>query len=249
MSNLFFQLPFAVPNSALPVIPSGDIEPLTPYEIGADDHWIFGDSAASLTGQVSGRQLTAFGDAPSFSSNYLTIPGGSGQGLESGIEEIATQADTICAVLRVTPNSVTQPLFGGLADGTANHGGGPFLDSVESKIWLTYRGTTISSTDTGDAPVPGQWFFLAVSRDFTSGIKSARSLMGGSYVFETAGTGTYSPTVAPRSIALGNPYLSANNAPLDCAEFIVLPRSMDDGELQALYARRQAVMAARGIAI
>lgn len=249
MSHLFSRLPFSVPNASLPVIPPSDIEPLTHYESGADDHWVFGGSAESLTGHVTGRQLSASGGAPAFFGSYLTIPGGTGQGLESGVTESSAQSDTICAVLRLVPGGATQGLFGGISDSTVNVGGAPFVSSASPNIYITYRGTTISSLNSQKTLPSGQWFFLALSRDFSSGVKIARMALGGDAPVTLTGSGEYRHLQSPRSLSLGNPYFGANNASLDCAEFVMLPRAMGEDELIALYYRRRAFMATRGIAI
>lgn len=253
MSNLFTMLPFLVSNPTLPVIPSMDFERLSELEAGAYEHWIFDNGAASLSGGVNGRILTAQSDPATFSDSYLSISGNEGKALLTDMGEVAGQKDTICVVFRYsTVTGITIP-FGALARSAeaALGGGCPYILNESRGLFLQYRGSNVASVDTGyDAPA-NTWHFLAVSRDMASG-GAVRTLLSGhpQHSVTVSNVGAYVPAVSGRKIGLGAAYYnSAIGSTLDFAEAVVFDRALSASDLADVYARAKARMAKRGITV
>lgn len=254
MNNYFMRMPFSVSNPNLPVIPPGDIDPLDKtVEAGADDHWIFGSSAESLTGLSTGRSLDVVVGSASYSENFVSLSGPSGTALVSNIFESSSQTDTICAVMRLPQiNALRRVLFGTLSDSSASiFGCGPFLSTdAAGKVYVNARTITGLNYDTGTSISSGEWFFMALSRDFSGPDKTIRYVLNDGFPIENQGSGSsYLPAPAPNGIAVGGAYYDSAATAGDYAEFIVIPRAMNAAELQALYQRRKGVMASRGIHI
>ena len=253
--SILTRLPITVP-SALPVIPQADIESFVSWEIDSYDHWIFDKgNSTGLTGLSQSKVLALQGSAPAYSSTHISLPGTSGNALLTDLTEVASQVDTIFMVLRL-PATFTgfHFPFGTLNTGSPLLGGASFLASPGSSYprgtFLTYRGTSLSSTTGPDIPAANQWYFLCVSRDFASATKSFRILLGGQTLQTAAVTGTYTPA-AGRLIALGNGYYATGGATalFDIAEFGIFNRALSDAELGNLYSRRKLAAAARGITV
>lgn len=254
--SIVTRLPITV-SSSLPVIPQTDIESFVSWEIDSYDHWIFDKgNSAGLTGLAQSKVLSLQGSAPAYSSNYLSLPGTSGNALLTDLTEVANQADTIFIVLRspATFSGFHFP-FGTLSTGTGNaFGGSPYLNSTTNAypraVYANYRGTNVPGTAITTLDAAAQWYFLCASRDFNSATKTFRLLVGGKGLFSYTVTGTYTPA-AGRFIALGNGYYTTGTATalLNIAEFGVFNRVLSDAELNNLYSRRKNAAAARGITV
>lgn len=253
MANLFTMLPFSVSNPALPVIPSTDFERLSELEAGAYEHWIFDNGAASLSGGVNGRMLTAQSDPATFSDSYLSIPSNEGKALLTDMGEVVDQKDTICVVFRYSTTTGVVIPFGALAKtaDAALGGGCPYIANAGRDILLQYRPTNINSIDTGkDAPA-STWQFLAVSRDMASG-GIVRTLLGGQsqHSVTVSNVAAYIPAGSGRKIGLGSAYYNAvTGVTLDFAEAVVFDRALSASELDDVYLRAKARMAERGITV
>lgn len=254
MSHLFTVLPFIVSNSALPVVPSSDIRRLTTHEEGegeprAHDIWEFGGNALSLTGKQSGKQLSLQGDEPVYSDNYLSMSTGQGSAILSDFTESALPNDTIWAVVRIAILTSEDPsaviLFGTLATLNINTGSG-FFSGNANMFGHNARG--FSGTNQAVIPNNGEWMFVSYSRRMHSGGALFRLLGGGHPAFEEELTGTYKPSVNP--VAIGGAYYDVPDAvSIDVAEFGIIPEALTAYEMQALYLKSKARMAARGIVV
>lgn len=253
MASLFTMLPFSVSNPALPVIPGADFERLSELEVGAYEHWLFDNGAASLYGGLNGRALTAQSDPATFSDSYLSISGNEGKALLTDMGEVAGQKDTICVVFRYSTTSGVVIPFGSLAKTAeaALGGGCPYIANAGRDILLQYRPTNINSIDTGkDAPA-STWLFMAVSRDMaTDGV--VRTLVGGQtqHSITVTNVAAYIPAGSGRKIGLGSAYYNAaTGVTLDFAEAVLFDRALSAAELTDVYTRAKARMAERGITV
>jgi len=246
MSNLFTVLPFLFSNPALPVIPEEDMRRLAAGEPGAYDYWQFGGSANSLVGVQAGRPLVPQSGQPEFHPNYATLSAAAGSALMTGLGESVAQEDTIYAVIRVAPGS---PLiiFGSLGTTGVGTGSGVFQIAGQA-LSQQHRGTNILQ-ETGLTLTPGDWLFVALSRQFSVGANAVHVMVGGQPVATGFGTGVYAPSAG--EIALGNAYYTSSPdiGPFDIAEFGVFPLSLDADGLEDLYLRVKARCAERGIAV
>lgn len=248
------RLSFVLASPLYPVIPESELDYFTDYEPGAYAHWVFNKGGvAGLADLKSGKVLTQQSAAPAYSANYLTLSGAVGNGLLTDLLEPAGTKRTMMVVVREPNPAVTQakPPFGTM-DTTAGGGTGgiPFVtgSGAARKLYTSYLGVT-SSSDTLQATPSSLWLSIVVAIDFSGGTKRVRTLVGGGAGHEATSAGTFS--ASSRALALGNGYYTiGHNSPLDYAEFIVFEgRAMSLADMQAVYLRRKARLAAGGIAV
>jgi hypothetical protein len=250
--NLFTRLPISLASSLYPVIPEADIDYFTDYEPGAYAHWVFNKGgAAGLTDLKAGKVLVPQSDAPTYSANYLSMNGAVGKGLLTDLLEPAATKRTMFAVVREPNPAVTQVKVPfGTMDSSAGTGGLPFLSGsgAARKLFTTYKAVT-NSSDTLQLTPASSWLCLAVTLDFSGGTKQVRTLVGGGAGHEATSAVAFAASV--RALALGNGFYATGHAsPLDFAEFIVFEgRAMSLADMQAVYLRRKAKLAAGGIAV
>lgn len=248
MTSLFTRLPISVTNAALGQISPSDIEDLSAFESLAYGHWVFdkGDSSA-YTDPLRGKVLTEQGAAVTFDgATNANVSWVAGNALLTDKGETAAVRDTVAMVAKFPVLSGVRIPFGTLAT-TPAEGGSLFL--IGSDVYTTYRGIT-SSESVRSGLLADTWYFVAVTRNF-NGATDLRVLIGGDAVFTSAaGAGsTYIPAATDK-IALGNArYTVTPTDTFDVAEFMVFDFTMTNAELSALYNRRKAVMAARGITV
>lgn len=249
MTSLFTRLPISVTNAALGQISPSDIEDLSAFESLAYGHWVFdkGDSSA-YTDPLRGKVLTEQGAAVTFDgATNANVSGIVGNALLTDKGETAAVRDTVAMVAKFPVLSGLRIPFGTLDNPPVAEGGAPFLSGAD--LFNTYRGISLSETvKTG--LLADTWYFIAVTRNF-NGATDLRFLVGGDAVFTSAaGAGsTYIPAATDK-IALGNArYTVTPTDTFDVAEFMVFDFTMTNVELSALYNRRKAVMAARGITV
>lgn len=253
--SLFTRLPVTISNQTLPLVSEADVQYLVDYEPTSYDHWIFDKGGvAGLTGRNQGKLLTPQSDAPAYSGAHLTLNTASGKALLTDLEDSAAPQDTICAIFRPQVSAGMHFPFGCLGETGNNTGGGPYLQGTEPSrnIFLTYRINVASAVNTGVPVAGGNWYFLAVSRNFAAGAgaKALTMLLGGQSPYVLSNSLLYGRAASPRKQALGNPYYAAAGAgSMDFAEFVVFNKALSAAELAAVYARSKARMAARGITV
>lgn len=253
----FFRLPVISARLDMPIIPSEDIEELVDYEPTAWAHWIFDRGAGSMSDRVNQRELAPISNAPTFQSNYITIPNASSSGLYTGFEDIEAAKDTLFGVFRLPATNNMISIMGGYSYPSAVRGGMTYVSSgtIELReLRLIFAGTTITQRNTSMGVPTGVWVFVATSRDFSGATKHVSCLVGGEEGYEGTGTGTYLPRVSPdnpnNQIVLGrDDYTSGAGGDFDCAEFGIFDRVLSLTELQSLYARRKAALAEKGITV
>ena len=249
--TLFTRLPVVYTGSeSLPTVSVADVTYLSEYEENAAEHWVFDKgNSSNLVGVVNGLLLTAQSDAPTHSSNFLSISTAVGKALLSTISEQTDGKITVWAVSKLT--TVTgnpQPVFGNF-----NNSGGGFMDSntlngstVDKKAYL--RGTTNANPLTIANTANNIWTFSAISMDMSSVNKLLKSLVTPTDYNEITLTGTY--VIGGTNIGIGNSYYSsAATATLSVAEFGIINSAYTIPELVILYNRAKARMALRGISV
>lgn len=251
----FFRLPVVSNRLDMPIIPTEDIEELVDYEPTAWAHWTFDSGEGSLSDRVNQRELTPISNAPTFQSNYITIPNASSSGLYTGFEDVEAAKDTLFGVFRLPATTNLIPFMGGYS--SAGRGGMTYATSGTTalrNLTLTFSGTTIANRNTSMGVPTEVWVFVATSRDFSGATKRVSCLLGGEEGYEGTGTGTYLPRVSPTTpnnqLVLGrDDYSAGAGGNLDCAEFGIFDRVLSLTELQSLYARRKAALAEKGITV
>lgn len=224
---------YANPNPAA-VTPDSDIRYLVPYEPDAYGHWIFnkGDSRG-LIDLVAGRALTPQAAAPTYSSNYLSVPALLGNALLTDRAETANMTDTVCALIRIGVGTNLQPVIGSMGAG-ASTGGSLFFSGTEPSrsLFSTFRGVTNSVVVAATGSPSAKWLFVAFARDFSGTTKVIRQLVGGSALVESSSAGPYVPATAGQFVALGNPYYTTTAGPaVDAAEFIYFSSALSANRL------------------
>lgn len=250
--NPIFYVDAPIPASARKVS-LANIQFLTDYDPMSYDHWMFNKgSSLGLTGRKQGKVLTLQAAAPSYAADHLTIANTLGNGLLMDLADSATAVDTICAVVRDNATNGIQPILGSL--GTSEGGGVFFSGSGAARtLYATYRGTTITSAPLGTAVPVGNYYFIGVSRDFSSGVKRVNMLVGGVGSIALTGSNAYIPAPSPRKLGIGATYFTPAGATSVLVDLAEVPfytgafRSLAD--LEVMYQRAKTRQAGFGIAV
>ena len=205
-------------------------------------------AVAAQTSAGTGSTITAvIGAAATLSANSLILPTSSTGGLILPVTETLDQ--TICAVVRVAKNpanAAVSILFGTLFQSAANIGGlsagsAMFLEGANGYRTTTRPGS-VASVGAPAGVADGGYAFVALSE----------APGGGRVVYwggpaSTVYTATQVKTMAatPPKIALGPAYYGVPSYAHELAELIYIPRATTAAELDAVYARSKARMAAR----
>ncbi|MEP5760247.1 MAG: fibronectin type III domain-containing protein [Litoreibacter sp.] len=213
-------------------------------ESDALGHWLLGDDNSSDQDLLSGQALTPNGAAPMRMPGYLTITG-AGNGLLTAISDAPDI--TFCAVIR-RPSGAGPAIIGGTMPSGSSpvEGWSPFMSEPEM-LRMRNKGGTESVTLDDAAPVD-QFYFLAMSLSASGAHVYFRGGNLGNVVDSgNAGRGT----VRNVNVALGDVYFnnSSWDGDVDCAELIVWHSAKTESELNDIFLRSKARLAARGIAV
>lgn len=218
-------------------------------EAGAAGHWFFGSDNTAMADLTSGQTLTTMALAPTHSAGYLTLGDDGGatiNGLQTPIDDPA--ALTYCAVVRV--GSADIPAMVGPTFGESS-GEGFYFHTLSGG---TLKANSRSGGKLGNANVESPfeqdvWMFVALAADGTNTTLalSADGANGHNVVTKAAGRAQSS-----NKVALGNAYYDAHQSfagGIDVAELIVFDAYRTQSEIEAIYARSVARLAARGIVV
>ena len=223
--------------------PSGDAE------AGALAHWFFGTDNAAMADMIGGAVLTPVRIAPTHSTGYLVLgsDGAGVNGLRTPFDDSA--ALTFVAVVRqvdAAHQCVVGPTFG---DAT---GHGTFFNGSQGLKTNGRAGSAFvnATLDDNTDLSPGTWIFVALSASSgasPSNVAFAGDAAGGHKVLTTSVTNT----PIGDKVALGSAYYtsSAFGDPMEVAELIVWNAHKTQSEIEAIYARSKARLAARGITV
>lgn len=250
MSTTFTRLPITASNSQLPVVSRADVDYFTNYDPTTYEHWILGGNSACLTGPVNGNALTPQASV-AYATNSIQLSSPIGSGLLTPLEESASLVRTLCCVFKFSVTSGTYGVMGSLGTAADINGGGVFIGgtSPSQLLYSTYRGVT-SSVAIGNVTA-GNWYFVAVSADFSGATKKLNHLVGGQTGVASTSSSAYIAPTAGRKTALGcayGPTPAVTVSPMSFAEFMVFDgQALSMAELQAMYASRKAKLAMQGI--
>lgn len=242
--NLFTRLPISVDDPTLPVLDFADVQYLVEYEPEAYGHWIFDKGDSSALASVSSDKVLTQQGASIYSDKFLSMSNSAGNALVTDIADKANPADTYCMVVR-NPNITTARMLLGIMAAESGKGWGLFVGPSGTLHSRHYTGSDYDST------VPcalNAWMFVAIARNQPG---STRIHYVGGQAPVTQAAGLYTPTAADVPVRLGNGYYSSstNSAAIDYAEFIAFDTALGIADLDVLYARTKARMAARGITV
>jgi hypothetical protein len=215
------------------------------YEEDAAGHWVFGGAADCLKSRTTAAALTIQGAMPVIATNYLTTQG-YGNALISPFDDSFQQ--TICAVLQRPQADMDRIIFGSMQ--SSQKGSGCFgrngTASLSVRVFNNARRDITWPADLA----PGMWFFAALSEDFVNA-RTAIAYLGGAAANAGTEAGDKLLSDGPAKIALGNAYYSRFSAPIatPLAEFVYWPTVKSVSDLNGIYTRSKARMAARGIAL
>ena len=232
---------------------AADVSEVFPYvsapESGAVGHWQFKDEETALTGLVGGT-ATLLVDAEDYTwdGEGLVIPDGDLYGVEYTPTDAVTQS--LAAIVRIPDDAVVRPVFstrGVNTDATGFRfsffGSGHDISYYDS----TSGGSILLSGTMPAGSAAGDWVFVAFSENGTT----VRLKVGGN---DAVNDTILARAANARTIRTGWSYLGAGqldslkNA-VDIAEAIIFDTALDDAALEALYQRRKADAAARGITV
>jgi len=208
-------------------------------------------AVAAVSSAGTGATITAaLGGTGALGTSSIVLPATVKTGLITPATETADQ--TVCAVVRVNksaPSSNAGILFGTLFNGTlpggVSPGSGLFLQGATAGVpgyCATTRPGSAAAVSAPAGVADGAFAFVAMSE----------AAGGGRIVYwggpaSTTYTATQAKTMlaAPPKIGLGQVYYNQTGYAQEIAELIYIPRSTTVADLDAIYARSKARMAAR----
>lgn len=249
------KLDFSTGLIGLPVISNTDRISVGGPELASYEHWIFDKNTDSLSGLVNSRVLTSDNVAPSYSSNFLSLPLGTTNGtrgsLRSDIGLDSLNPISFSIVYRRPIGETGLFPFGGSENST---NGESFLSDVGfvspggPRIITRAYGATPSNFEEGEDYSDGSWVFVAVS--YSSDRLSKTRIIGVNnnyYIQEFTYT---SPPSNGVDLHVGNfayPFGEASAVLHDFAEFIIFEDQLSQAELYNLYQRSVIRMNSIGV--
>lgn len=247
---LFTMLPTISTKIPVATVAQADIEYLTDYDPSSYEHWIFDKGGAGgLVGRKAGKVLVPQSDAPGYAAAYLSVSPAMGKGLLTDIVESANAEDTICAVVQDShAGAQLSWLWGNFATGSGGGGAAFNVASPDRSLHGFYSPVAVSA-NSGLKIDSTKFYFVAISRSFSGPTKRVRMYVGGLGSLDVTAATTY--TSAARPTVIGNGYHSSTVATTakNYAELAAYQRFMSTTDLQAVYLRAKARMAARGITV
>lgn len=242
-------LPISTSNLLAPIIQSNDINYLDNYDPGTLEHWIFDrGNISSITGRKNGKVLTPQ-VAPVYNRSNLTISGALANAIISDYPDSSLAVDTFCMVFKCAAGTIGQSLI--LSNGTLSTTG----------LYISVAGGGVSRTAnlsfSGVGYIPnigaiaaGQYYFIAVARNFSGTTKIVRYIVGGMPAFESIFFNmAYSPNLIS-NVGLGNTSMSGTDPnSISYSEFRIYPRCLSLIELNAVYVDAKKRAALRGISV
>lgn len=233
--------------------PQLDLDKINRFGDGEQEsvlHYIF--NAGGFLGYASvgeGDALVDVNSGASFTENHANFPPGINRGAVTNIADTADAQDTICFVFRAKArDSIT--VIGGSLSSSGNGGGSVFHTTTSGSIRVNYRGLNgdwVASVPHAINIQQDKWYFVALSRDFSGSTKTGVLFVAGAGNKSLSGTGTYD---AQGNIGIGpHRYPDFAGEDKDYAEFIYFDKPLTLSQLQSVYERSKARMAAEGIDI
>lgn len=222
---------------SLGIVQYSEIDFLLKPEAGAYEHWILDRKAASLTGLLNGRMLTAQGAAPVYANGYLSLLTAQGNALLT--PKADNREQTMCVVARQLAGGAVKTLAGTRVSGVS----GSSIFSTSNNLF----GNQQPSFQIGPiAETTGAWQFTALSETAQPGTTTNVLYRGG--VVPVTLSGGSLKIASSSMVALGNGYAAgAAGLSQQFAEFILFDRALSIAELKAVYERTRQRMAMRGI--
>lgn len=247
---LFSTLPVKVNDFSLPKVNRNDIKTFSDAEFGAYGHWMFDKgNSGGLTDIAHGRTLTVGDVTPAYTSNFLSITNGPGDGLRSDLDDTDVDDLTMWAVARQPVADGTNGnrfLFGSQ---TGSAGVGAMASGASTSLTITGRLAASGNPYAAGTATVNDWFFIAVSvRMITNALAVLTKLNASSVQSFTPLAGV---TKAGLPLSCGNYHYATGPAAavIQFAEFGLLEALLTADEMDGLYARAKTRMAARGITI
>lgn len=246
MSFPFLKLSgFDVKNAGLPTIDSGDQEGFLNLELAAAEHYLLGGNSDSLV-SLQGAELTPLASSHSFSSGYMTITGDL-EGLTMETNESTDQ--TFCAVVRVSNLATNKNVILGTAQ-TGPSAGSMLHTQADGKFnYFGYRASGSTAIEITPPSPNDKWWFVAAIESSVGSVLNATLYVGG--VSSTAVVAATAKAVSSNKMAIGNGYFpdATYDDDIDIAEAILFSDVLTIAELDAVYERSKARLAARGITV
>lgn len=241
---MFIRLPFVTPPAGIGAIDPDDMTPIgpeLPQAVGGSyAHWSFGEHDGSLISIVGGKVLTPQAGSHSWFSNYVSLPGGAGNGLLTDLPDAAAQGYMVAAKL-MTPSVGAGPVMAGSWSGSPPNRRGSALYFVSSngQVQVIVE-TALPQTGARLTPsghTPGDWVIFGLfenlggaNRTVTSYVRNAGN--GPPNWFHHTATAAKSPIDATKMIAAGNAYIGVFSAnATELSEFVVWDRYPTTSEM------------------
>lgn len=249
--GLFSIAPVNVPGGPLPRVNRNDIVTLSEAEFGANGrHWIFDTgNSDGLTSVSGGRTLTQGDITPTYTSNYVSLTNGPGDGLRSDLTDTDISEVTMWVVLRQPVADGTNGnryIFGSSTGGT---GIGAAVTGSSTTLTLTARMAASGNPYAVGTFNVNAWAFVAVSYRLVTGSLLLRAKLNGEAVDTHTPLAGVQRANLPLSVGNYHYYPAAPTAVFQFAEFGIVEALFSNDDLDGLYERAQARMALRGITI
>ncbi|MGC5795900.1 hypothetical protein [Sphingomonas sp. NFX23] len=222
------------------------------YIISPGAGYVTAPTVKAITSSGTGAVVTAtLGGSGALGTSSIVLSAASGTGLITPVTESRDQ--TLCAVIKVNksssgagnPSPVFGTLFAGSSPSGLSGGSGLFLQGTNATIPGYVATTRPGSAIAASAPAgvaDGGYAFVAMS-EATAGDRLV--YWGGPAPTTYTAKQAKNMLATPPKIAIGQGYYAGTGFGLEIAELICIPRSTTASELDAVYARSKARMAAR----
>lgn len=230
VQRLNFTLPGGTP------FPLTNLRSLSGAEVSSYGHWRFTGGAQSLVGLGRGPTLALQSAAPTYAASHLTLV--DENALLTGLNTSPATDFTVCLAVRV-PAAVTSTIvLAGNQASTPERGRRITRNAVVADRVAACRvGSGFNST----IQIPDDtWVFVALSQTAAG----AATIYGGGGVYETGAVVPSAAVVGDVSFAIGSPYAGSGTQTADYAEAIVFNRALTVVDLDAVYGRTKAALAA-----
>lgn len=222
-------------------------------EAGALAHWLFGADNASMADLVSGQLVT--GTPAAQASGYLTVAAGEAQGLDTGV--LDTQEMCMIIVARKPAINTKAIICGALGhndtDGLVSSAGLYWNGSSTTTLYFNNEPLNVGSEVTNIRIEAPDFGFLAYTFSTATNSWTAYQGAAGGAVTKTWTGRNWPPRDGVQSYGIGNLRFTRGTNPFtagfDVAEVIIFDQPKTVAELDAIYARSQTRMSARGVAL
>ncbi|EKS9562829.1 hypothetical protein ACOIES_21680 [Klebsiella pneumoniae] len=255
MPNFVLKLP-VMSNRDLPIISDDDLSFSTlTIEPDAWDHWELDASPMQLVGKTNNRSLTVQGAVTNNVGTVSMFLGGNSGGKNALVSGFAdSHLQTQMAIIKFStydPSSTIPVLFGALTpSGAGSAGSAAFLAVQTLRRVFTPRGTAVDEQPKSE--IVDKWVMVVLAESSNDTSRSSSLFVSGTSTpyYREISDNANGKILAPVNISAGNvAYSDAGTGvvSVEYAEYGIWDKMLSEAEINSLYVRAKARMAARGL--